>query len=411
MTDKKLSTEAYKGVRDFYPEDMFIQKHIFENMRKAVEKFGYVEYGASVLEPAELYTAKSGEEIVNEQTYTFTDRGDRKVTLRPEMTPTVARMVTAKRKALTFPLRWYSIPNLFRYEKPQRGRTREHWQLNVDIFGVEGIEADIEVISVANEVMKTFGAKESDFEIRINSRKLLQQALEGKLKSPDLYASAIKLLDSKDKMSKETFESEWQKISDQPYSLNLQANETINSIISALKQKNISNVVFYPTLVRGFAYYTDVVFEVYDTSPENRRALFGGGRYDDLASLFGDDKVPAVGFGAGDVTMRDFLETRNLLPTYTPSAVLYVAVQDENCRQDAEQLASTLRAQNVNVILDISQKKIGDQIKNADRQKIPFVTVIGAEEIKNNTFRVKKLIDGVEKILKIDEISVYLKEK
>ena len=164
--DKKLSTESYKGVRDFYPEEMFVQKYVFERMRKAVEKFGYVEYGASVLEPAELYRAKSGEEIVNEQTYSFTDRGDREVTLRPEMTPTVARMVAARRHELAFPLRWYSIPNLFRYEKPQRGRTREHWQLNVDLFGSDDIKADTEIISVVHEIMRSLGAAENDFEIK-----------------------------------------------------------------------------------------------------------------------------------------------------------------------------------------------------------------------------------------------------
>src|ERR1035437_10037839 len=170
---KKLSTEAYKGVRDFYPEDMFVQKHIFERMRKAVEKFGYSEYGASVLEPSDLYKAKSGEEIVNEQTYTFKDKGDREVSLRPEMTPTVARMIAAKLKEFSFPLRWYSIPNLFRYENPQRGRMREHWQLNVDIFGVKNLNAEVEAIAIASKIMRNFGLKDADFEIKINNRVII----------------------------------------------------------------------------------------------------------------------------------------------------------------------------------------------------------------------------------------------
>src|SRR5574343_1388711 len=158
-----LSTESYKGVRDCYPEDMAVQNYIFSTWKKVVERFGYSEYNASILEPAELYRAKTGEEIVNEQTYTFKDRGDREVTLRPEMTPSVARMVAAKRRELGFPLRWCSIPNLFRYEQPQRGRLREHWQLNVDIFGVFDLWAEVEVINVAFDLMKKFGASEKDF--------------------------------------------------------------------------------------------------------------------------------------------------------------------------------------------------------------------------------------------------------
>src|SRR4051812_4163166 len=167
-TSKSLSTEPYKGVRDFYPEDMFIENYIFDIMRKTVEQFGYMEYGASILEPTELYKAKSGDEIVNEQTYSFKDRGDRDVTLRPEMTPTVTRMVAARKKELSFPLRWYSIPNLFRYEKPQRGRLREHFQLNVDLFGVDNANAEVEVISLASSIMKNFGAKSESFSIKIN---------------------------------------------------------------------------------------------------------------------------------------------------------------------------------------------------------------------------------------------------
>src|ERR1700729_362662 len=168
-----LGTDPYKGVRDFYPEDMAVQSYIFDTWRKVVERYGFVEYNASILEPAELYKAKSGEEIVNEQTYTFTDRGEREVTLHPEMTPTVARMVAAKARELTFPLRWYSIPNLFRYEKPQRGRLREHWQLNVDMFGVDSADAAVEIINLAYDIIKAFGAGNESFEIRINNRRLI----------------------------------------------------------------------------------------------------------------------------------------------------------------------------------------------------------------------------------------------
>ncbi|MBI2087050.1 MAG: ATP phosphoribosyltransferase regulatory subunit [Candidatus Zambryskibacteria bacterium] len=250
----KLSTEPYKGVQDFYPEDMKIQNYIFDTWKKVAERFGYEEYSASPLEPTEIYTEKSGEEIVNEQTFTFTDRGGRSVTLRPEMTPTLARMVAARRKSLKFPLRWYSIPNLFRYERPQRGRRREHWQFNADLLGVIGIEGDKEVLSLAYAIMKEFRARDEDFEIRINNSDI------------DLFREIA------------------------------------------------PNLVFDPTLLRGQTYYTGMVFEVFDTNKENTRALAGGGRYDNLLEIFGVEPVPAVGFAVGDITMDDFLETHKLLP-------------------------------------------------------------------------------------------------
>jgi histidyl-tRNA synthetase len=202
----KLSTESYKGVRDFYPEDLFVQNYIFNKWREIAEKFGYLEYNASVLEPAELYKAKTGEEIVNEQTYTFTDRGEREVTLRPEMTPTIARMVAGQHHNLTFPLRWYSIPNLFRYEKPQRGRLREHWQLNVDIFGVNSIQADIEIISIADQILRNFGAKSSDFVIKVNSRKIINNLYKRFDLNEDDSHKISKIIDKKEKISSGAFD-------------------------------------------------------------------------------------------------------------------------------------------------------------------------------------------------------------
>ena len=247
-----LDTQPYKGVRDFYPEDMAVQNYIFGVWRKIVEGSGYQEYSASMLEPTELYTEKSGAEIVNDQTFTFIDRGERSVTLRPEMTPSLARMVAAQRKSLKFPLRWYSIPNLFRYERPQRGRKREHWQLNVDLLGMTGVEADKEIVSIAYKIMREFGAKDEDFAIHIN-----------------------------------------------------------NADVEAFKDI-APNVILDPELARGQTYYTGMVFEIFDTNKENGRALAGGGRYDNLLELFGVEPVPAVGFAAGDVGIRDFLETHGL---------------------------------------------------------------------------------------------------
>ncbi len=398
---EKISTEAYKGVRDFYPEDMAIQSYIFDVWKKTVESYGYQEYGASVLEPANLYKAKSGEEIVNEQTYTFIDRGEREVTLRPEMTPTVARMVAARKRELVFPLRWYSIPNLFRYEAPQRGRVREHWQLNVDMFGVESIEADTEVISLAYKIMKAFSAKDGDFTIRINSRQALQKEIEALLDDAASYPKAVRLIDKKEKISAEDFQKEWTKISSKPFNTDTIATpEKIADLQGKLALLGIKNVVFYPFLMRGFDYYTDIVFEIFDTSPENRRSLFGGGRYDKLTTLFSDDNVPAVGFCMGDVTIRDFLETHGLLHEKKASADYCVCVVSESGAAFAMKIADELREKNSRVAIDFSYKKIGDQIKNADRRGIPEVIVIGEDEVATGTYKIKNLKTGKEQIIK-----------
>ncbi len=351
MPDKenkpKISTEPYKGVRDFYPEDMAIQNYIFGVWKTTAESFGYSEYGASILEPTELYKAKSGDELVNEQTYSFKDRGERDVTLRPEMTPTVARMIAAKRKELRFPLRWYSIPNLFRYEKPQRGRLREFYQFNADIFGVEEIEADTEIISLSYQIMKNFGLAEKQFEIRIS------------------FGSGA----SKDDVMK---------------------------LIEKLKKIGIKNTVFDETIARGMQYYTGIVFEIYDTNPENSRALFGGGRYDNLLDVFGVEKIPAVGIGSGDVGIKNVLETYHLIPEINSTTKIYMCPMSAKQIPYAQELAQKIRIHNISVAVDYSVKKVGDQIKYADKNKIPYVLIIGEEEVKSDTFKIKELATGTE---------------
>jgi histidyl-tRNA synthetase len=353
----KLDTSPYKGVRDFYPEDEFIQKYIYKIWRDTAEKYGYEEYGASILEHSEIYKEKSGEEIVREQTYSFIDRGGREVTLRPEMTPTIARMVAAKRRELGFPLRWYSIPNLFRYEATQRGRLREHWQLNVDIFGVASDLADLEMILLADNLMKDFGATSSDYEIRLNSHG---------------------------------------------------ENIDLPGFIEKLKDHGIENIKVDKDLARGQAYYTGIVFEFFDTNPSNTRSILGGGRYDNLTALFGDSDLPAAGFGAGDVTLKDFLETHGLLPSYSPSTKLYIVVTDIGLSGEIEQIAKKLRVLNVNVSVDWTGRKIGDQIKSADKMKIPFVMVVGENEIKEERFSVKNLESGQENEVTLEQIPEFI---
>jgi len=404
-----IEKDPYKGVRDFYPEDMASQNHIINTMRKTAESFGYIEYSASVLEPAELYRAKSGEEIVNEQTYTFTDRGGRDVTLRPEMTPTLARMIAKKKKELAFPIRWYSIPNLFRYERPQKGRLREHWQLNVDIFGVEDISAETEIIEVASNIIRNFGVIDDNFEIRINDRALIDETLKEMRLNEDQAYRMKKLLDKKNKI--DNFQEEADNIAGKEFNFNPKPSKQITDVINTLKSRGISNTVFDPYLMRGFDYYTGIVFEVFDKSPENNRSLFGGGRYDRLLEIFGEEKIPAMGFGMGDVTMRDVLETYNLIPEYRSSTDLYICTVDQDSIPESDKIADILRKNGVNVAVDKSGKKIGSQIEYADKKNIPFVICIGKDEIDSEQYKLKNLKTGEENSVAIDEIPNTIKRK
>jgi histidyl-tRNA synthetase len=339
---QKMSTEPYKGVRDFFPEDMAVQNYIFSIWKKVAEKYGYEEYSASILEYADLYRSKGkgSEEIVNEQMYVFKDKGDREVALRPEMTPTLARMIASKRKALKFPLRWFSIPNVFRYERPQRGRKREHWQLNCDLMGVvdnDPINAEVEIIKLAHEIMtKGFGADEKDFEIRINDRRILLSILKDEMLLNETETiNFIRILDKHGKISQNEFLEELHSLvgvekvkkffeltdisikekEDSSLKKNPVFASNLIELGKRLEKVGIKNSAYYKYLSRGFDYYTGMVFEVFDTNPENRRSLFGGGRYDNLLEMFGVEPVPTVGFGMGDVTIRDFLVTHKLLPS------------------------------------------------------------------------------------------------
>lgn len=412
--DEKLSTESYKGVRDFYPEDQFIQKYIFEHMERVCELFGYEEFGASVLEPAELYRSKTSEEIVNEQTYTFTDRGDREVTLRPELTPSFARMVAARLRDIPLPARWYMIGNVLRYERPQKGRLREFWQLETNIVGAEGVAADAEVIAIAHGVMRSLGAEERDFEIRVSDRRILDAMYDSVGIEEDIRANVTRLLDRRAKM--EDFEEQLKKVvgdSKKTEALLKELEHTTSSayleeLRGQLEYMGVRNMVVDTRVTRGFDYYTGMVFEVFDTDPANRRSLFGGGRFDNLLGLFGGDKIPAVGFAMGDVTARDFLETHNLLPAYAPATELMILIVEPDAGSHAIKLAQDLRREDVTVAVNFSGKRVGDQIRQADKMKIPFVIAVGRGERESGRYMVKNLSTGAEITLSADRIAEHL---
>ena len=423
--EKKLSTESYKGTRDFYPQDMAVQRYIFDTWAKTAESFGYERYDASILEPSELYKSKSAEneELVNEQTYTFIDRGDREVTLRPEMTPTVARMVAGKRRDLNFPVRWYSIPNLFRYERPQRGRLREHWQLNCDMFGVDHYSADVEMIALAYNTLLAFGATPDMFEIRLNDREWLNTIFKEAGLGVEQSSAMLLLLDRKEKIS--NFDEEAEKITGGKFTLPsiIPKESTLSQVVAGLAALGITNINFSPSTVRGFSYYTGTIFEIFDTSPDNNRSLMGGGRYDNLTELFGGDQISGMGFGLGDVTMRDFLETHNLLKDKvpTPSPTLVIIPEDASLFIEGEKLAQQFRNAGIRTAVDIGTKKSDKKRVSAEKKGIEYIlalTTVDSETLKLKELRTREetsgsltaLIDLILENLKRSELNKILGE-
>lgn len=428
-----LSSQPYKGTRDYYPEDKRTQNYIFDTWKKVAERHGYQEYGAPLLEPLEVYTAKSGQELANEQTYSFMDRGDRVVAIRPEMTPSISRMVAARRQELAYPARLYSIANFMRYERPQRGREREFWQMNADIFGVEGTLADAEIISMADEIMKAFNAKDDMYVIRVNNRDLINHMMSSYL-GLDAVGSQkmIKLFDRKGKISaddfaqqaaeifsKEHVENGLRKMSkliaakstaDLPEELQgISSVKELEELFGYLDDMGVKNVRFDVTLMRGLDYYTGMVFEVFDLHPDNNRAMFGGGRYDGLVGLFGAEPVPTVGFAPGLSTMELFLHTHDLLPTLSPTTEVGIVIVDDSAN-DALKIAKKLRNEGVNVEVDISARKIDKQIKAVIKKGIPYIVFVGTNEVREQLFTFKDTSTTEEEKLSVERIVSRIKD-
>lgn len=429
-----LSAQPYKGTRDYYPEDKRVQNYIFNTWRKVVELHGYEEYGAPILEPLEVYAAKSGQELVNEQTYAFTDRGGRNVAIRPEMTPSISRMVAARRQELGYPARLYSIANFMRYERPQRGREREFWQLNTDIFGVQGALAEAEIITLATAIMREFGAKDNMYVIRINNRNLINFMLAQYLDLDGVQSQLMmKLLDRKDKITLEEFTLQATEIFGEEYAdqgrrrleklLNARsmkdmpeevqqsaAAQEVMQLFELLARAGVTNAVFDASLMRGLDYYTGTVFEVFDNDPENNRSLFGGGRYDGLVGLFGAEPIATVGMAPGLTTTELFLRSHNLLPDFTSTTEVGIVVID-NTHLGALQLASTLRGEGVKVEVDITGRKIDKQIKAVIKKKIPFIVFVGENELARELYPFKDTVTTEEEVLSVERIVSKVKDR
>lgn len=421
-----LSSQPYKGTRDYYPDDKRIQNHIFSVWRKVSESFGYEEYGAPLLEPIEIYAAKSGQELTNEQTYTFTDRGGRLVSIRPEMTPSISRMVAARRQELAYPARLYSIANFMRYERPQRGREREFWQLNVDIFGAEGAGAEAEIIAMADGIMKAYGAQTSDYVIKVNNRKLINYMMAQYFGLDGVQAQLmVKLFDKKSKISDQDFTDQATEIfgegaesgltkvkklldatsmADLPDEIRgSSAVKEVQELFTLLERAGVDSLVFDITLMRGLDYYTGMVFEVFDTHPDNSRSLFGGGRYDGLVGLFGAEPISAVGMAPGGTMIENFLTVHNLIPESRSTTEVYVIVLGEAMR-GASKLAQDLREAGINVELDITDRKLDKQIKAAVKKNIPYILFAGESEIETEIYTLKDVTSEDEQKLTFDQV-------
>ena len=422
-----LSTDPYKGTRDFYPKDMQLRNWMFGKLASTVKSFGYLEYAGPMLEPFELYAAKSGEELVNQQLYWLMDKGDRKLAVRPEMTPTMARLVAGRINELARPVRLFSIPNLWRYERPQRGRLREHYQLNVDVLGGDPLFAETEILTIAVELIRAFGGQ-GKMQVKVNHRKLMDVFFSKTLGlTPEQTHRAVKAIDAKDKIGEEKFKAmileagvkdaqidELQNFfkssleSLHAHSPN-EGTEHLIKLFQALKESGIeTDVVFDPTIMRGLDYYTGTVFEIYDISPENHRAMFGGGRYDNLMGVFGKESLSGVGFGMGDVSLQNFLETHALVPKFESEIDVMVTLPKPEFRTLAEKLARELRTHGLHVITPLGVGNFGAQLKLANKHEARFAVLFGDTEMLDGKIMVKELATGTQVTLLASECMSFI---
>ena len=426
MKNKTLSNQEPKGTRDWLPEEFAIRHYIFETWRKVCLRYGFEEYLTPLVEYAEVYRAKSGEDVGGKELVTFTDLGGRELCIRPEMTPSVTRMVSKIYAAAPKPLKLFSIANFMRNEKPQRGRNREFWQLNFDIFGSTSFASDLEVLQLSLDIMREFGAPTESFKLFLNSRQLLDGllALCGEL-STEQKINLVRTLDKWQKMSaadltarledsglsKEVIKKvfsfmESESIESLEKSLpELADNRGLLEIQQAMSELNIlgyQNIYFNPAIIRGFDYYDGLIFEVFNMHPDDNRSMFGGGRYNGLAELFGTASFPAVGFAPGDETTRLFLESWTLLGDKFIKAPerFYLPLLDESLIKETASLAAKLRAEGKNVLLGFEVQKINKALEYANKKNISQVIIFGSEEAAEGKYKIKNMKSGEEMVLK-----------
>jgi histidyl-tRNA synthetase len=411
-----LSKAPYKGTRDFFPEQMRLRNYIFSKMAEVSELFAYEPYDGPMIEELDLYRAKSGEELINDQVYNFVDRGDREVAIRPEMTPTVARMVAQIHREVAKPLRWYAIPNLMRYEKPQKGRLREFWQYNADIFGAPEGLGELEGLQLAVGILKSFGANENNFEILINDRKMVDTIFTEVLKlEPDAAAALYKIVDRSKKVPADKTKEDAKKIL-----ITDEKTDFFTSYLALTNVADLSNLIvkynsvsiaemgiqdnplyklslriheaglspyikYDPTIVRGLDYYTGLVFEIFDKHPDNRRAIAGGGAFANLLAIFGEQPLAGIGFGMGEVPLTDFLKAHGLLPDTSKQHIdLLIAYENVAQEKTALDIAQVMRSHKIKVEVYLGESKPKKVFSYTDKKQPHFVLLLGDEvQLKN----------------------------
>jgi histidyl-tRNA synthetase len=417
----KNKVESVKGTRDFYPQDMAFRNWLYGHIKNVSESFGASEWDGPYLERLELYAAKSGEELVKEQSFVFKDRGGDEVALRPELTPSLARMVAQRQRELIYPLRWWAFSPFWRYERPQKGRTREFFQWNIDVIGENNTETDTELISIAIHFFKRLGLSGDQVKVFINDRRLMDAQLKSIGVSEDQKSSVFRLIDRRDKMRLD----EWKQ-----YAFDLGLSDAVFAGVNDLLQnpdlylespdlvrmfKLLSllgldeYVKFDPRVIRGLDYYTGVVFEA-RKNDNSGRAILGGGHYDNLVSDVGGEPLPGVGFAMGDIMIRVVLEELGLIPMFSASpADVLVTIFDNDSVDRAFQRAQEIRSTGINVICIPTPQKLQKQIKYADRYGIPYVIIEGPEELKAGTVVLKSLKTGEQETVLINQLGEKIK--
>ncbi len=423
---QKLSNQEPKGTSDWLPEEFLIRKYIFDAWRRVCLRYGFEEYLTPLVESAEIYRAKSGEDIGGKELVTFQDLGGRELSIRPEMTPSVTRMVTKVYASSPKPLKYFSIANFMRNEKPQRGRNREFWQLNCDVFGSDVLSADIEIVQLALDIMLEFDPPQDSFVLSLNNRKLIDAVLDlsgaNQLSAADKTA-VVRTLDKWDKLDRAAIKERLEKAGlDKKAQLVIEkfmASRTLEELSSNLPGvsdnigfKELAEtmrtldesgygelIAFNPAVIRGFDYYDGLVFEVFDKNPENNRAMFGGGRYNGLADIFGEKNFPAVGFAPGDETTRLFLESWQLTEGIRASAPdkYYLPLLKSSLAPETNRLAKELRGQGKNVLVGLEEQKVGKALEFANKKGISRVAIMGEDEAARGMYKIKDMADGTEK--------------
>lgn len=418
----KKIIQPVKGTREFYPYEMALRTWLYGKIRKVSESFGYQEYDGPFLESIDLYAAKSGEELVKEQSFVFPDRGGNLITLRPELTLSLARMVAQRQNELVYPLRLWSFGPFWRYEKPQKGRTREFFQWNIDLIGTATPEGDAELVAIAAKFFEIVGLTPNEVKIMVNSRALMEQKISELGIDVSEKTKVFNLIDRRDKMSK----SEWEAYGrDEGFTLEqiegflaiigdkelYKSSPELMRFFRALDAYGISDYVeFDGRVVRGLDYYTGIVFEARDIG-ENSRAILGGGRYDNLVGDVGGDPLPGIGFAMGDVVLPIVLKEFNRLPELDlqPAKVL-ITVFDNDSFEQSISLAVMLRKSGINTLVFPDAAKLGKQFKFADRLALNFVLVLGPDEIAKGQVQVKNLKDGEQISIPRDDIAAFIQK-